>query len=132
MIPIETEAILNVLMKAKSILSEVATKSTNPFAVAMVKPMVTIVKLKTPVLPNGLKVLRTFSDSKTMVSAPLEFSTVPVWGLMDLDFVPVAVFNVLLHKKTSSGKQYSHYLIPILNNENQKSILLEDVEINSD
>ena len=52
--------------------------------------------------------------------------------IKDLDFVPEAIFNGYLHKKSTVGKLYSHYLIPIEVKEKEKSILLEEVEISSD
>lgn len=49
----------------------------------------------------------------------------------DLDFIPEAIFDKALHKKSSKGKFYSHYLIPI-ENKAEESILLEDVTISTD
>jgi hypothetical protein len=51
--------------------------------------------------------------------------------LKDLDFVPEAIFDGSLHKKSSKGRLYSHYLIPI-ENKGEESILLKDVTISSD
>ncbi|MEQ8518369.1 MAG: hypothetical protein RIA99_04930 [Cytophagales bacterium] len=52
--------------------------------------------------------------------------------IKDLDFVPEAIFNGSLHKKTEKGKNYSHYLIPLKAKDKEKTIHLKGVTISSE
>ncbi len=52
--------------------------------------------------------------------------------VMNLDFIPEAIFNGALHKKTDKGKNYSHYLIPLNPKDKEKTIHLKGVTIRSE
>lgn len=52
--------------------------------------------------------------------------------IKDLDFIPEAIFDGSLHKKSEKGKNYSHYLIPLDSKDKEKTIHLKSVIISTE